>query len=196
MLFLLLLQDIEDQKDRDRLTEFYLNYSALLKNKALDILGRCGWAGRGDLVEDLVQDTMVRLIKRMETIKKLSQPQLVAYGVKTVQSCALDYCRREAVRSRTAFAAEVLEEAPEDPVWREYSDDGEEQLFLRLGQVLAALPQRDRDILIYKYFLEYDDKRIAALLGVKADSVRMALTRARQRVKAFWSLETVGKEGS
>ena len=71
MLFLLLLQDIEDPKDRDRLTEFYLNYSALLKNKALDILGRCGWAGRGDLAEDLVQDAMVRLIKRMETIKKL-----------------------------------------------------------------------------------------------------------------------------
>ncbi len=196
MLFLLLLQDIEDPRDRDRLTEFYLRYFPLLQNKALDVLSRCGWVGRRDLAEDLVQEAMVRLIKRMETIQKLSQPQLVAYGVKTVQSCALDYCRREAVRRKTILSAEVLEQAPEDPVWQEYWDDGEKQIFLRLGQVLAALPQRDRDILIYKYFLEYDDKRIAALLGVKADSVRMALTRARQRVKAFWSLKTVGKEGS
>lgn len=190
----LLLQTIEDQEDRERLTEFYLNYFALLKNKAADVLVRCGLSDQTNLAEDLVQDAMIRLMRRMETIQKLSEPQLVAYGVKTVQSCALDYCRRDAARHRAVLAQEILEEAQEDPVWQEYSDDGERQLFLRLGQVLAALPQRDRDILIYKYFLEYSDKRISELLEIKEDSVRMALTRARKKVKTFWHLETVGKE--
>ena len=193
-MFFLLLQTIEDQKDRERLTEFYLNYFALLKNKATDVLIRCGLSDKTNLAEDLVQDAMIRLMKRMETIQKLSDPQLVAYGVKTVQSCALDYCRRDAVRHKAVLAQETLEEVQEDPVWQAYSDDSEQQLFLRLGQVLAALPQRDRDILIYKYFLEYSDKRISELLGIKGDSVRMALTRARQKVKTFWHLETVGKE--
>ena len=54
---------------------------------------------------------------------------------------------------------------------------------------MSNLPQRDQDILLYKYIMEYENTQIAQMLEMKPESVRMALTRARRRVKEFWKEE-------
>ncbi len=80
---------------------------------------------------------------------------------------------------------EILEDALElsnDP----FKDVGESDPITSLGKILALLSNSDRNILIYKYFLNYNDSQIAALIGVKPDSVRMALTRARRKVRELW----------
>ena len=189
----ILLQAIEDEVQRNRMSAFYLQYYGLLKRKAETILGQFQMPDRAGMSEDLVQDAMARMVRNSRTVCQLTEPQMVAYGVKTVQSCALDYCRKTATQQKTLHAKKILEETPggaglEDSLPCFASEDP----LLRLGRVLDALPAKDHDILIYKYFLQYDDKKIAELLEIQENSVRMALTRARRKVRESW--EALGKE--
>ena len=56
---------------------------------------------------------------------------------------------------------------------------------LTLEQVLAAftrLPDAYKEVLRYKYLLDLNDREIAKLLGVRKNSVRVYLMRARKAV--------------
>ncbi len=58
-----------------------------------------------------------------------------------------------------------------------------------LSRGLEKLPQRDRDILMYRYILEMSDEEIAGLLNIKPGSVRMCLSRARKNAFAVLEAE-------
>ena len=51
-----------------------------------------------------------------------------------------------------------------------------------LRQCVALLPQRELDILNYRYLLELPHKEIARLMGLKPEHVRMLLTRAKRKL--------------
>lgn len=187
MIFLM-LQAIEDESDRNRLSAFYLQYYGLLKAKAEFVLKQFHIGGSSNLAEDMVQDAMAKMIQNIDTISKLSDPQLVAYGVKTVQSCATDYCRKMISQQKAIEDKGILEGADEDKVWEDYTGlFTEEDPMLFLGGVLAALPPKSRDVLLYKHYFDYSDKKIAELLGIQENSVRMALSRARKKVRKTWA---------
>lgn len=60
-----------------------------------------------------------------------------------------------------------------------------------LKQVWGSLPEDVRSLLRMKYFLQMDNKEIAAHLGIKPESVRMRLTRARGRLLERMKAEEV-----
>ena len=183
---LILLQSIADEADRSRLAAFYLQYYNLLRSKADRVFTGYNIPS-SDLSEDMIQDAMARMIRNIDTVRSLSDAQLLAYGVKAVESCAMDYCRKAYSRQRLIEAKGILDGVEEEKVWEDTIDCfAEEDPLIRLGRALDSLPKRDHDILIYKYFLKYDDQKIAELLGIKENSVRMTLTRARNKVKEFW----------
>ena len=186
MIFMM-LQGMENEAARKRLTDFYIQYYALLKSKAIEFVALLNMPDRFHLPDDLVQDAMARMIRNSSSVMKLSEPQMVSYAVKTVKSCAHDYCRKTIAQQKAICSKEILEGADEDRIWEDRPDCFEEEdPLLRFGSILDSLPEREHDILIYKYFLGYDDLKIAELLGIKEASVRMALTRARRRVREYW----------
>lgn len=52
-----------------------------------------------------------------------------------------------------------------------------------LAQVWPRLDENTRWLLEARYILDYSDGELARELGVKPDSVRMALTRARRKAR-------------
>ncbi|MPM25567.1 hypothetical protein SDC9_72063 [bioreactor metagenome] len=54
-----------------------------------------------------------------------------------------------------------------------------------LCDVISNLPERQRDLLYFKYVLELTDEKIADNLGITPQSVRQYLTRARRAAKAL-----------
>lgn len=184
-MFFLMLQMIENEEERSRMAAFYLQYHKLLKKKARDIMQKFGLKDETDLSGDFVHDAMAKIMQNMNTVMSFNDYQLLAYASKTVQSCVIDYCRKIIKDQKTMHEKEILEDALElsnDP----FKDVGESDPITSLGKILALLSNSDRNILIYKYFLNYNDSQIAALIGVKPDSVRMALTRARRKVRKLW----------
>ena len=127
------------------------------------------------------------MIRKVDTLRGLTEAQMVAYVDRTIYHCAMTFLQKE---SRLPQADE-WEQAMESAVSAEDIMDhlNREELAVQLGLVLEQLPVRERNALIYKYIFEYRDAEIAEILSVKPESVRMILTRARRKLR-----QVMGKE--
>lgn len=133
------------------------------------------------------RDTLVKLIGRMAALRTMPQGQLLPYAVIAAKSTAIDRWRRrkkERVGASEDFA-EGWSAAPEEQLGA-FIDMERVDL---LSRGLEKLPQRDRDILMYRYILEMSDEEIAGLLNIKPGSVRMCLSRARKNAFAVLEAE-------
>jgi RNA polymerase sigma-70 factor (ECF subfamily) len=76
------------------------------------------------------------------------------------------------------LAGTVLDpaEALEDKVG--YSEERDD-----LWRAILRLPEKQKDLLYFKYVLEMPDAEIAGILGIATASVRQYLTRARRGTK-------------
>ena len=164
----MILMAIEDDADRAFMINLYEQCHKAMYRQAYDILRDHGEA------EDAVQDTM-------------PQGQLLPYAVIAAKSTAIDRWRRrkkERVGASEDFA-EGWSAAPEEQLGA-FIDMERVDL---LSRGLEKLPQRDRDILMYRYILEMSDGEIAGLLNIKPGSVRMCLSRARKNAFAVLEAE-------
>ena len=140
--------------------------------------------------EDIIQDTMVRLLRNEENLRQLRGNQAATYLYLTVRSVFAD--RQNQVREQAA-EDRVLELAQ---VSRE---DGRTEDGLNAKwdtQILKQqLPQRDWQMLELKYIAGYSDQEIAAEMGCNAGSVRTLLSRVRRRAKSLLTGGTQAGKG-
>ena len=52
----------------------------------------------------------------------------------------------------------------------------------RIKNAILALPPREKDMMLMRYFRDMSDEEIAAATGLKAVSVRVHLSRGRKRL--------------
>ena len=76
-------------------------------------------------------------------------------------------------------------EAIENELLKKYDID-------KMVEALRLLPERMQELLEFKYFLEMPDNEIAELMGIKKNSVRQALTRARRAL--YKKMQEIGHE--
>ena len=124
--------------------------------------------------EDLVHDTLLRLMKNTAVLRELEPKALAGYLYLTVRSVWLDRNNREIPQSE-----EIL-----DSLASHDTEDG------RLAKWDTAvlkekLPGREWFLLQAKYIVGCSDREIGGILGCSAASVRMMLTRARRHAKAI-----------
>lgn len=139
--------------------------------------------GDDEIVRELIQDTMLRLIKKVATLKTLSERQLTTYVSKTSKSVALNYMSRKRVREKwTYYGAEVdfagllpdKSETPESIYERRVSYD-------ELAQAISRLSERDQDLLYFYYILEIDSKELSRIMGIPKRNLRQYIYMARKR---------------
>lgn len=162
--------------------ELYQKYKALLFQKA----GQ--FTDDPYTKEDIVQNAVLRLLRREERLRTLEPAALTTYLTLTVRSAALEYFR---VEHRDSLDALPLPNGGDEeyiPLYRtETPLTLEEQMLLghRNEEVRAAierLSERDRMALLGKYFLELDNQELAELLNITPGALRTLLCRARGRV--------------
>ena len=166
---------IEDDSDRELMIDIYTDLHPLMKATAFQIVKDNG------IAEDMVHDTIIKLIDRLDSIRDYDRQRLVAYITKAVKNNSLEYCRRKMTEQKhSSFedaAATVIAEDSSVEAF-ELSEEYE-----NLGLALKRLPEREQTLLHLKYDMEYDDETIGQIMGIKKDSVRQYLTRARRLAK-------------
>lgn len=167
----------ETSPDRAFLAELYETYSAFLFHRA------GGYTSDPYAREDIVQETVLRLIRRVPTLRRLDPPAQVTYLALTLRSAALGYLK----------GAQPPEEPPEEDPDALQPEDQFLQAERRAGlrEALSRLSQRDQTLLLAKYYLGLDNQEIGALLDVGTDSVRPLLARARARAKTELNKEGI-----
>ncbi len=131
-----------------------------------------------ELAMDIAQEAFLRLWKQSETGEPIQNPR--AWLLRVARNLAEDHAK-SAFRRNGTQPPEVMngvragDPAPLDKMARDES-------FAQIRTVLDELPAADRDVLTFRYALDYDAPRIAEVLGINVTAVHMRLSRARQRL--------------
>lgn len=115
--------------------------------------------------EDLVQDAYLALHRRFGAVLTVEAP--VAYARRSIVNAHISQARRRSASERVTddlpeFAATAADTAEQDAMWR----------------ALTVLPERQRAVLVLRYYLDLPDAEIAGLLGCRTGTVRSLATRA------------------
>lgn len=165
---------IEDPEDRDFMADLYTAFNRLMYSEIHKIVHN-EWD-----VEDVLQSLLVRLIDKIDLLRTLNKPRLINYLITASRNAALNYIRDYIEPPKASFDETI------DPTRAHYiANDVIHLLEAKDGFQRAwnTLDPQSRRVLELKYFLDESNAEIANILGIKTSSVRMALTRARNKLK-------------
>lgn len=170
---------ITDLDDRAFMTDLHKDYYGLVRSAVYKVTRDT------DHQEDLINDTFVKLIGKISVLRTLNCCRLAAYVVYTSRGVSINFIKHREVQNRHAFYGleEDLVETVADP--RETVEDQVVYFEERenLWKTILRLPERDKDLLYFKYVLEMHDTEISEKLNISPASVRQYLTRARRGAK-------------
>jgi RNA polymerase sigma-70 factor (ECF subfamily) len=131
-----------------------------------------------DTAMDITQEAFLRLWKQWEEGENILNPR--AWLLRVARNLAEDHAKSSFRRNGThppqlmnGIRAETL--MPLERLERE-------ETFAQVREVLKQLSEPDREILTYRYALDYNANEIAELLATTVTAVHMRLSRARQRL--------------
>lgn len=168
--------------DRSALEEF----DDFVTNRARALL-RYGYVLTGDShdADDLVQEGLVRLRAAWPRVVNKGDPE--AYVRTTMARLHISLWRR---RRRERLTG--------DPPERTYLDSGLDhaERDTRLWDALAALPRRQRAVLVLRYYEDLADAQIADLLGISRGTVRSQASRAPwKKLRTTWHPDAIQSDG-
>lgn len=169
---------VESPEDAAFLSDLYRDYYRLMYATA------ARYASRQQDKEDIVQDTLVRIVKYISAFRKLDRCTLPSAVVILTRNTAINFAKHQTVVEKHHADWDPDELPPrrdvitvEDMVaLSEYKDC--------LDKIWPRLSETDRFLLEGKYILGLSDAELAECVSCKPDSIRMKLTRARRKALA------------
>lgn len=130
--------------------------------------------------EDLVQEAFAGLYRRWRHLRDPNAA--LQFLTKAVVNGGRDSMRRksraQAASLRLVPRSELLDSAEHTAVQNQEAD--------RLWAAIATLPQRQRQVLVLRYYLDQTEAEIAATLGVSAGSVKKHASRGIAALAREW----------
>lgn len=168
------------ESEEEFLLTLYEKYYGYMKRQILKIVAD------EETTKDLVQDSILRLLKQVGTLFQLSEAQLVVYLTKTAKSVAIGYMQKKNVRAKWTYYGEWQD------VSDEFTDTSTPQSIYEqrcshqeLKTALSKLSERDQDLLDYYYILGIDSKELSRIMNIPLRNLRQAIYMARKRAR-FW----------
>ena len=172
----LLIATIRDESDRSFFEDLYNQYKKLMYS-VIHGITHDAWA-----TEDVMQTTIVKLIDKIERLRTLDENKCLNYIITASKNTALNHIRGN---KRIKYVPiEDFADAPDGMINGLDDEIIHKELIDGVYDVYQDLDPKTKRILELKYILEANDSEIAEELGVQPASVRMALTRARGKLKA------------
>lgn len=123
----------------------------------------------------------MRLMNNISTLKTLSANQTAKYIAVTVKSAYLDMEKRRYAANEIPTGDDLLTQLLD----RDSLDRDDGSVSTAILSLKHSLSKRDWLVLEGKYILGYDREELSRLIGVRPDSVRMILSRARSKAKSI-----------
>ena len=133
-----------------------------------------------DTVDDLRQETMIRVIRALRSEGGIRQPERLGAFVNSVCNNVLQEHYRASSRSQP------LEESQLENSGNVLNLEGlliSEETSKNVRRVLKSLPQRDRDLIRAIFFEERDKDDVCREFGVDRDYLRVLLHRAKDKFR-------------
>jgi RNA polymerase sigma-70 factor (sigma-E family) len=125
--------------------------------------------------EDLVQEALLKVARRWHRVRRMEHP--VAYARRILVNLALGGAERRS-RRRQELTGEALADRHDQ---RTESNPVETQD--ELMRALAALPPRQRTVLVLRYFLDLPEAEVAAAMKCSLGTVKSTASRGLARLE-------------
>jgi RNA polymerase sigma-70 factor (ECF subfamily) len=130
------------------------------------------------LAEDILQETMLRVLKAVRKGSGVSQPERFGAFVNSVcNNVMLEFLHKE---SRQPSGVENPPEMADERVDM-FASLVNQQRKQMVGQVLDGLASKDREILRLVFFEEAEREEVCKKLGVRSEYLRVLLHRAKEK---------------
>jgi RNA polymerase sigma-70 factor (sigma-E family) len=126
--------------------------------------------------EDLVQECLLKVARRWPRIKQMRQPR--AYARRVLVNLALDSARGRAQRRR-----ELEPGAPENAGLSTVDPLPALEARAELLQALGQLHERQRAVLVLRYFNDLTEAQVAEVLGCSPGTVKSSASRGLARLR-------------
>ena len=131
-----------------------------------------------ECAQDGVQNALEAIMKYYDRVRDFHEQRLFRYCLAIIKH----ECIRAATENRNVISTEDVEHF--DSVPDEMLDNIiRDQNNAILKECITQLPEKFRLAVLMKYYYKQSDREIAQAIGVSDASVRMILTRARQKLK-------------
>lgn len=185
MIILMVAAMEDNEDDKAFMLNLYKNYYGLVRQTIYRITNDFTNS------EDLINDCFVKLIEKVSLLRTFDSGKTNTYVVYTARSVALNFIKRREVRNKHTYFGVEEDLAECIPA---LEDNLEERLVRQqeiefLCNAIPKLPEKQKNLLYFKYLLEMADEEIAKNLSIAPDSVRQYLTRARREAKKLMEKE-------
>lgn len=143
------------------------DYASFMQEQTPRLL-RLAWVLTGNRqdAEDLTQETLLRLHRRSKRVS--AAENMTAYANRVMVNCHLDRHKER----RPEIVSLIDSDAPADDSTANVDNR------LALHDALAKLPNRQRTIVVLRYYEQLSTKEIGNLMSIEESSVRSDLARA------------------
>jgi RNA polymerase sigma-70 factor (ECF subfamily) len=180
------------EQDRDAIDALFQRYRDRLRNALRKLIGPKYRLLMADS-EDATHDAILSALKRLHQFEYRGEGSFLAWLLKGAEYeivrriRALETQKRTATGGMIAFDEQVEQTvATKDATPSQLHDESE--LSERIRAALAQLPDREREIIVLRRYLELDTAEICAEMGLPTEgSVRALLSRAQARLSGLLS---------
>jgi RNA polymerase sigma-70 factor (ECF subfamily) len=137
---------------------------------------------RDDLATDICQETFLKAWKAFSAFKVKDGGTVQAYFFRIARNLIIDLSRKKKEFSLTFYEDIVGDEDVNQNI------DREDEI-KKMKQVLAKLPEKERQILLLRYFEDLSHKETAKILGIKEGALRVRTTRLLKKLKEIMQNE-------
>jgi RNA polymerase sigma-70 factor (ECF subfamily) len=160
--------------DKEFMVHLYTKYENLLFYTAQKYISERG------SVEDVVQESLVKLHEKIRTIKPMPEIVLASYIRSTVRNTAINILKSAGYEEDRQISTENIIDVMDEHA---LSLDTLMQISRYrelLSKIWPELSKEEQFLLEGKYILGYSDRELSTELCCQPSSVRMKLTRARR----------------
>lgn len=181
-MILMLIAGMENDFEREFMENIYRSYYKEMKRKAFSIVENESDA------EEIVQESFIKLIRKVDTLMSIEKSKLPAYLIITVKNTAINFAKHRKYESSFVFDSDDKDAAE----WLPDAENLPELLYLHkeemeiLARALPLLPERDLRLLEAKYVLDLPGEEIAKQFGISPGSIRTYIMRAKRKAYSLY----------
>ena len=167
---------LDEEDDRDFMTQLFMNYRKLMCSEIGKILSNA------NETEDVLQNSLIKLCDKVTLLRSLDERKRVSYIITTVRNQARNHLRNSRRDPVFSFDDDQMNLAENVSDGTDIDDTVilKEQL-KDLASVWNRLDDTSQLLLEGKYILMLSDNALGIELGLNQSSIRMMLSRARKK---------------
>ena len=177
---LAVIEYIENESDREKVAQWYIKYQNIMNKIVYDMTSDY------DIAPDMINETFVKIIRHLDIVLSLDDPERNVYMMNTLKNTVIDYLKKQNKRGKTIDCySDFTQLDKEDIHMNPESTYERKEFYSEMYKYMEQLTERDKMLIAYKYAYQMSIKEISDITGIKENHIPIYIQRARKRLIKF-----------